>query len=132
MAQTPLGIFNTQLLRFFEELSDTFPEEREIRMATEAISSAKKINPRLVLDLFYNHLYVDFHPYIANKDVEGMIIQGRKKVMEQFNEIMPAITIFDKHWPTLSDSNRESIWKYLKVLCILCERASGIQQSNMN
>jgi hypothetical protein len=132
MSQTTLGIFNTQLLHFFEELSDTFPEEKEIRMATEAISSAKKINPRLVLDLFYNHLYVDFHQFIANKDVEGMILQGRKKVLEQFNEIMPAITIFDKYWPSLSDSNRESIWKYLKVLCILCERASGMQQSNMN
>ncbi len=132
MSQTPLGIFNTQLLRFFEELSDTFPEEKEIRMATEAISAAKKVNPRLVLDLFYNHLYIDFHRFIALKDLEGMITRGRVKVMEQFNEIMPAITIFDKYWPSLSETNRESIWKYLKVLCILCERANGMQQSNMN
>jgi hypothetical protein len=129
--QTPLGIFNTQLLRFFEELCDTFPEEKDIKMATEAISGAKKINPRLVLDLFYNHIYVDFHRIIGNRDLQGMIIEGRKKIQSQFNEIMPALTIFDKHWPSLSTNNQDSIWKYMKVLCILCEKALGIQTDMM-
>ena len=129
--QTPLGIFNTQLVRFFEELSDTFPEEKEIKMATEAISGAKKINPRLVLDLFYNHIYTDFHRIIANRDLDGMIIEGRKKIQSQFNEVMPALTIFDKHWSTLSTNNQDSIWKYMKVLCILCEKALGIQTDMM-
>ena len=131
MAQTPLGIFNTQLIRFFEELGGTFPEEREIRMAMEAISAAKKINPRLILDMFYNHIYIDFHRFIAERDTNGMITEGRKKIQSQFNEIMPAITIFDKHWASLSVNNQDSIWKYLKILCILCEKGMGIQ-SNMN
>ena len=131
MSQTPLGIFNTQLVRFFEELGETFQEEREIRMATEAISAAKKINPRLVLDMFYNHIYIDFHRFIAERNINGMISEGRKKIQSQFNEVMPAITIFDKHWSTLSVNNQDSIWKYLKILCMLCEKAMGIQ-TDMN
>jgi hypothetical protein len=31
--------------------------------------------------------------------------------------------IFEKHWPTMADANRKAIWNYLKVLCILCEKA---------
>jgi len=36
-----LGAFNNQLIRFFQELRDTFPEERDIKMALEAIEGAK-------------------------------------------------------------------------------------------
>jgi len=35
-----LGAFNTQLIRFFEDLTETFPEERDIKMALEAIQAA--------------------------------------------------------------------------------------------
>jgi hypothetical protein len=30
---TTLGAFNTQLIRFFKELSETYPEERDIKLA---------------------------------------------------------------------------------------------------
>ncbi len=121
-----LGVFTTQLLNFFEELQETFPEERDIRMATEAISGAKKVNPRLILDMFYEHLYVDFHRAIADRQVDRIIALARHKVSTQFNEIMPAITLFDKHWGGLAESNKDAIWKYLTVLCVLCERAKGV------
>ncbi len=123
---THLSIFNTQLVRFFDELQETFPEEREIRMATEAIAAAKKVNPRLILDMFHEHIYSDFHRAIADRQVDRIIALGRQKVATQFNEVMPAITIFDKHWTTLGEPNKEVIWKYLQVLCVLCERARGI------
>jgi acyl carrier protein phosphodiesterase len=123
---TQLSVFNTQLIRFFEELQETFPEEKEIRMAMEAISAAKKVNPRLILDMFFDHIYVDFHRAIADRQVERIVALGRQKIATQFNEVMPAITLFDKHWTTLGEPNKEAIWKYLHVLCILCERARGI------
>ena len=47
-----LGIFVNKLISFFEDLSETFPEEREIKLATEALQGVKKINPRLMLDTF--------------------------------------------------------------------------------
>ena len=55
-----LGAFNTQLIRFFEELVETYPEERDIKLGLEAIQGAKKINPKLILDLFYEHVYKDY------------------------------------------------------------------------
>jgi len=121
-----LSAFGTQLVRFFEELVETFPEEKDIRMASEAISGARKINPRLILDMFYEHFYVDFHRAVAEKDVEVLVRVGRQKISNKFNEIMPAITLFDKHWGVLTEPNRDAIWKYLHVLCVLCEKARGM------
>ena len=92
-------------------------------MALEAIEGAKKINPRLVLDLFYEHVFVDLAESIRNEDVEHIIEVGKRKISTQFNEIMPALSIFQNHWPTLDQGNRDAIFKYLKVLVVLCEKA---------
>jgi hypothetical protein len=114
------------MVQFFEDLSETIPEEKSIKMAAEAIKGAKKINPGLILDLFYEHIYKDLHVAIDLKNVDMINAYGRAKINTQFNEIMPAIMIFDKHWPTLSTGSQAAIWKYLKVLCVLCERLKGI------
>jgi hypothetical protein len=117
-----LSAFVTQLIRFFEDLSGTFPEEKDIKMALEALEGAKKINPRLILDLFRDHIYNDLAEAIRREDVNTIVEVAQRKIATQFNEILPALSIFQKHWPTLDDTNRTAIFKYLKVLIILCEK----------
>ena len=120
-----LSAFTNQMVKFFEELSEVIPEEKDLKMATEAIKGARKINPRLILDLFYEHIYIDMKDAIDRRDQPFIVEYGRRKIATQFNEIMPAITLFDKHWPSLSVSTQDAIWKYLKVLCVLCEKAKA-------
>ena len=118
-----LNAFTTQLVNFFEELCTTFPEERDIKMATEAITGAKKINPRLILDLFTEHVYNELASSIAKRDIGHIRQIAQKKLSTQFNEMISALAIFDKHWDTMGTINQEVIWKYLKVLCILSEKS---------
>ncbi len=118
-----LGAFNTQLIQFFRELSETYPEERDIRLALEGIEGAKKINPKLILDLFWEHVYRDLHEAIGREDEEFVIGFAKSKIAGQFNEMSPALLIFDKHWPNMTLANQKAIWNYLKVLCVLCEKA---------
>ena len=118
-----LNAFTTQLINFFEELCTTFPEERDIKLATEAITGAKKINPRLILDLFTEHVYIELASSVTNRDIGNIRKIAQKKISTQFNEMISALAIFDKHWDTMGTANQEVIWKYLKVLCILSEKA---------
>lgn len=122
-----LGAFTTQLVNFFEELCNSFPEEKDIKMATEAIKGAKKINPRLILDLFMDHVYNDLASAIVNRDVAMIRASAQKKISTQFNEMISALAIFDKHWDSMGSKNQEAIWQYLKVLCILSEKAKSAQ-----
>ena len=120
-----LSAFNNQLIRFFEELADTYTEERDIKLALEGRYGAKKINPRLILDLFYENVYKELAEPISREDEVIVIGVAKNKIKGQFNEMSPALLIFDKHWPTMADANRKAIWNYLKVLCILCEKAKA-------
>jgi hypothetical protein len=123
-----LSAFTTQMVNFFEELTATIPEERDIKMASEAVKGAKRINPRLLLDLFYEHFYVPLGEIIDRRDVASIVGYARATMASgKFqNELMPALNIFDKHWSSLSEGTQDAIWKYLKVLCVLCEKCKGV------
>ena len=123
---TTLGAFNNQLIRFFEDLVETYPEEKEIKFGLEALQGAKKINPKLILDLFYEHVYVPAHVAIEMEDDQTVVTFAKMKIQKEFNEMSSALVIFDRHWDTMSDNNKSAIWKYLKVLCILCAKAKGL------
>jgi len=92
-------------------------------MALEALEGAAAINPKLVLDLFYENVYKEAHEFIQNEKEEEIIALARVKINTQFNEVSPALSLFDKKWDLLDDPTRETIWKWLKVLCVLCDKA---------
>ena len=121
-----LGAFNNQLIRFFEELTESFPEEKDIKMGLEAIQGAKKINQKLILDLFYEHVYKGIHDAIDQENEMAVVEFAQRKIKGEFNEMSSALIIFDKQWNTMTENNKSAIWKYLKVLCVLCEKAKGI------
>jgi hypothetical protein len=118
-----LGLFNDKLVAFFEDLAATYPEERDIKMALEAIQGAKKINPKLVLDLFINNVAKPLHDDILAEDDVKVFSYAKGIINTKYNEILSALMIFDRHWPTMSESNRKAIWNYLKVLVILSDKA---------
>jgi hypothetical protein len=120
-----LNAFCTQLVRFFEDLIETFPEERDIKLALDTIQGARKINPRLILDMFNEHVTSDLRDAIIAENEQQLITLARVKIVTQFNEILTALAIFDKHWATLSEQNQQSIWKYLKVLLALSDKAKN-------
>lgn len=130
--QSPLNVFVNQLIALFDELVVVFPEERDVKMALDAIRGAKKINPRLILDLFYEHVWLDLADAISREDLATIQQVARTKINTKFNEILPALAIFDTKWHLLSQNNRKSIWAYLKVLCILCGRIVNPPQIKPN
>ena len=121
---SPLKLFNNQLIKFFEDLSFIFPEERDIKTTIMFLELASKSSPRTIVEMFHLHIYLPLNEPINREDHEYIIEYARKKIENEFNNISPALTIFDKHWDNLSDTNKKNIWKYLKVLCILCQRAN--------
>ena len=123
--KTKLGFFNEKLTEFFRDLSFAFPEERDLQTALEYIEFAKKSNPKLVLDMFYENVYLGANEMIQKDDEQGVITFARETISKKYNEILPALAIFDKYWDSLDNQNRDTIWKYLKVLCILCEKAKA-------
>lgn len=120
-----LNAFTTQMVQFFEELGDTFPEEKDIKMATESVKGAKKINPRLLLTLFVEYVHKPCSKAIYEKNIHFIRRHMHETISTQFNDMLVILTLFNKHWETMGQKNQDSIWQYLKVLCLLSEKATA-------
>ena len=90
-----LGAFCNQLIRFFEELKSSYPEEKSIAMALEAITAAKRVNPRLILDMFHEYIYIPASDMIINQKDDLLIAYAKKIMQTQFNDLLVALVIFD-------------------------------------
>ncbi len=92
-------------------------------MALEGIEGARKINPRLILDMFVEYVSKPLQEPILREDEKAVIAYAHNAIANQFNEISPALAIFDRHWTTMSENNQKAIWQWLKTLILLAERA---------
>jgi hypothetical protein len=122
--QSPLKRFTKTLIGFFEMLSDTYPEERDIRLAAEGLKAIDSSNPRLLLTMFMNNVYPTFREPVLAKDEDAMIKLGHDVLQNKFSELSFAFWIFDKHWKTMSEASKEQIWKWCTALVLLSERAT--------
>lgn len=124
---TSIGAFNNQLVAFVEELAETYPEEKDLRTAVDALKALKKANPKLLHTSFMEYIYPGFHGPVMAED-EGALIQTGKEILNsEYKDYAFAYVIFDRHWQTMTEANKKSIWDYCKVIVILAERAAGLR-----
>jgi hypothetical protein len=123
---TTLSAFNNQLIAFVEDLYESYPEERDLHKAAEALKALKKVNPKLIHTSFMEYVYPDFARPVKEEDETSLINQAKSMLNGEFAEYAFTYLIFDKHWSTMSDANKQALWKYCKVIVALAEKASGM------
>jgi hypothetical protein len=119
---TALGAFNNQLLAFVEELAETYPEEKELRSALDALKTLKRANPKLLHTVFMDYIYPDFHVPVMAEDETTIIGKAKEVLNGEHKDYAFAYLIFDRHWGTMSEVNKKAIWNWCKVLVVLAKR----------
>lgn len=115
-----LAAFCTLVVEFFEDISEQYPEEKDIAMAASALKFLKKTNPRLIHTQFVKAVTEDLRQRILDED-EDFIIAKAKEILDT-GDTKTALWIFDKHWATMSETNKQLVWKYIKAMVILSAR----------
>ena len=122
---TPISAFNNQLIAFVEDLSETYTEEKELKIALDAFKALKRANPKLLYDTFMKYVYPDFHQAVKDENEKALIEKAKEVLHGEHKDYAFAYVIFDRHWSTMSDTNKQAIWKWCKVLVLLAERANA-------
>jgi hypothetical protein len=119
---TELRAFCNQMVAFFEDISDTYPEETDIVRAAQALKLLKQANPRLMHRVFMKNVNGDFAARILEEDEEYILERAKHLIDSEYADIKYAFWIFDKHWSTMSETNKQYVWKYIKSLVLLARR----------
>jgi hypothetical protein len=117
-----LSAFNTKLIEFFEDMADTYPEEKDIKSAADALKTLKKINPKMIHSTFVETVHKEFKDPIMRKDEEYLVRRAHEILQSKYSDMAFAFWIFDKHWKTMTEANKDSVWKWCQVLIVLSER----------
>jgi hypothetical protein len=117
-----LGAFCNQLLAFFEDMRDTYPEEKDIGMASSALKLLKQANPRLIHTVFMNAVDQELIDHVLVEDEIYVIEKAREILDSKYSEIAYAFWIFDKHWSTMTETNKRHVWDYFKTIVILAQK----------
>jgi hypothetical protein len=117
-----LSAFNNQLMSFVEELAETYPEEKELRSALDALKALRKANPKLMHTGFMEYIYPDFHKPVMAEDEATLINKAKEVLNGEYRDYAFAYVIFDRHWATMTETNKKAIWNWCKVLVVLAQR----------
>jgi len=121
---TAIGAFNNQLLAFVEDMTESYPEEKDLRSALDALKALKKANPKLLHTSFMEYIYPDFHAAVMSEDENALIGRAKTMLDSEYKDYAFAYVIFDRHWSTMGEVNKKAIWNWCKVLVVLAQRAS--------
>jgi len=121
-SRDPLRIFCDQLTAFFEDISETYPEEKDLATAVPALKLLTKANPRMIHTVFKDVIFTEFSQHILDENEEYVLKRAKEILESKYSDVAYAFLIFDRHWSTMTETNKQHIWKYLKTLILLCER----------
>jgi hypothetical protein len=121
-----LGVFCNQLLAFFEDMSETYPEEKDIAMASSALKLLKQVNPRLIHTVFMNAVDKELIDNVLMENELYVIEKAKDILNSKYSEIAYAFWIFDKHWSTMTETNKRHVWDYFKTIVLLAQKVESM------
>ena len=117
---TELRTFCNQLSAFVEDLCETYPEEPEILTAAQKLRLLKQVNPRIIHSVFMSSVYSEYAQHILDEDEDYILSSIKSRVNN------PALWVFDKHWSTMAETNKQAVWKYIKTIVLLAARVPAL------
>jgi hypothetical protein len=117
-----LTAFNTQFYDFLDDIESVFMNDNGIKRAKNALILIKKVNPALVIKLWYKYIVVNYESEIDNNNINFFIEKDYKNDLRYLNssdDIMKHIDSLREPVRNMGESNQQKSFMYIKNLCIL-------------
>ena len=114
-----LKAFNEHFIQFVVDIHKVFPEDDDILYSLNALKEIRKINPRLIMMIFTDHVVKNYKDklmagnidYFLDKDYSDDI-----KYMKNVNSIVEKINKLRDPIRKMNDGDKLKILKYLQNL----------------
>jgi len=117
-----LNAFNTQIFEFIDEVQYVFVEDMSINKVKTALFIIKKVNPSLIIKIWYTYIYSPYKTEITNDNINFFIEKDYKDdvvYLKSSDDIVKNIDKLRDPIRNMGKENQEKSFKYVKNLCIL-------------
>jgi len=117
-----LTAFNNLVIKFNDDLIDTFPEENDFKVYKRAIILLNMANAKKICKLFKNYMIL-YREKIVNEDETFFLNTNYKEIVEDAGTegVESIIQKLKHYWSTLSSGNKTKVWGYLNSLIKLSD-----------
>lgn len=117
-----LTAFNNQFYDFLDDIESVFMKDNAIKRAKNALILIKKVNPALVIKLWYKYIVVNYESEIDSNNINFFIEKDYKTDLRYLNssdDIMKHIDSLREPVRNMGEINQQKSLMYIKNLCIL-------------
>jgi hypothetical protein len=112
--------FNDTFMHFIDDLSNAL-DDPELNMYKTALRSLALIDKNMLRDKFHKYVTAKYEEQITQRDEQFFFEDN----FAEFDGAQPIIDKLRNSWSVLSDENKDSVWKYFKVLVLLDKKCEA-------
>jgi hypothetical protein len=122
MSNTFLSAFNNLVIKFNDDLINTFPEENDFKVYKRGIILLNSANAKKICLLFKDYM-VFYRQKITEKDESFFLNNDYTEIVNNTKSegVESIITKLKYYWNNMSTGNKDKIWEYLNSLIKLCD-----------
>ena len=119
---TLLKLFNDHFTEFIEDVVRVFPNDNDLMIAKNSLILMKKANPKLIIHVFYNNVYLKYNDkfeennldYFIDKDYQEDLKESKnaESINHSINRLRNSIRL-------MNPEDKQKTIKYLQNLCKL-------------
>ena len=88
--------FNKQLEEFLDDIVRLFPNDKDIRTARTSMNLMKKMNPKLIINCWYEYVSKPYGHEIVEKGIDPFIDKNYKEDMKYLEESAKILEVIDR------------------------------------
>lgn len=113
-----LQAFNTHFFEFIEDIQSVFPNDPDVALAKTALSAIRKMNPKLIIKIWYDYIAVKYDNQIENGDFSFFIDKDYKEDLVYLSSstsdtIISKINVLREPIRNMGKENQEKSMKYI-------------------
>lgn len=113
--------FNNHFIEFVEDIGNYFSENMEIQTTVTTLKAARKANPKLIINVWYNKIVTKYTHEIEQGDINFFVAKEYSGDVGSNNHILSGIDKIRGPVQQMPVSEQEKAMKYVQNLTKLCK-----------
>ena len=115
------SIIITQITNLINDLTTTYPDDKEMMIFKEKYNMLKSINSQLIIDYFIQFIY-PYKELIKNENETFFLEGGGQEELNDKNGLRLRDNLKELWINNMKDENKKIIWKYFKTFILLIDK----------
>lgn len=118
--------FNTKFEEFVKDLIHLYPEDKDFKLLKNSFSLLKMADFKKPYMLFAVYS-VQYEESVTNRDEDFFLNHNFKDIVENETNFTDELMMKLKtYWKTLTEENKETVWKYLTLFFQIKKKVNSI------